>query len=58
MDVQQRFKLYQVQLEVCSSREQFDQVMRIIESQRGALGVERYGELMLQAEEVKGRSGA
>lgn len=58
MDVQQRFKLYQVQLEVCSSREQYDQVMRIIESQRGVLGVERYAELMLQAEEVKGRIGA
>ena len=58
MDVERRFKLYQVQLEVCSSREQYDQVMRIIESQRGVLGVERYGELMLQAEEVKGRIGA
>ncbi len=55
MDIEQRFKKYQIQLELCSSMEQYDQVMRIVESQRGALGVERYGELILQAEEVKRR---
>lgn len=55
MDIEQRFKKYQIQLELCSSREQYDQVMRIVESQRGALGVERYAELMLQAKDVKRR---
>ena len=38
MDVERRFKLYQVQLEVCSSREQYDQVMRIIEEVKGRIG--------------------
>lgn len=55
MDIEQRFKKYQIQLELCSSKDQYDQVMRIVESQRGALGVERYAELILQAEDVKRR---
>lgn len=55
MDIEQRFKKYQIQLDLCSSMEQYDQIMRIVESQRGALGVERYAELVDQAEEVKRR---
>lgn len=55
MDIEQRFKQYKLQLAACSSMEQHDQIMRIVESQRGALGVERYAELVDQAEEVKRR---
>ena len=55
MDIEQRFKLYLIQLDACNNRQQYDQIMRIIEKQRGILGVERYGELMLQAEEVERR---
>ena len=55
MDIEQRFKKYQIQLELCSSKDQYDQVMRIVESQRGALGVERYAELVDLAGEVKRR---
>lgn len=55
MDIEQRFKKYKLQLAACSSMEQHDQIMRIVESQRGALGVERYAELVDQAEEVKRR---
>ena len=55
MDIEQRFKKYQIQLELCSSMDQYDQIMRIVENQRGALGVERYAELICQAEEVRRR---
>lgn len=57
MDIEQRFKYYQLQLDLCSSMDQYDQIMRIVENQRGALGVERYAELVDQAEEVKRRIG-
>ena len=55
MDIEQRFKKYQIQLDLCSTREQYDQIMRIINSQRGALGAERTAELFEQAKEVARR---